>query len=226
MLRHLDGHAIEVGVAAIAAAHSAAWTQSTLHTTFVAYTYLPEFDTATERSRHFLYKIAEVHALIGSEVKRCFTSVKTKFGVHHLHVKFALVCHRLRFAYCLWTAFKIYSVICRVLWRGFAHDGLQFALDFAVVHFTVGKYDFGVLQSACRFHNCAVTLGKYKFAGRKIIYFTGISELNTYYCLHLNLTSEIALARSSMVTCKFALPSSARFAENIFSMAARQASIV
>ena len=85
LLRHLDGHGLEVFQKPAAAERLTAKPQAAQHLALIAHADLAQLDAGVELGRQILDQLAEVHAVVGCEVEHQLAAVQRVLGIDQLH---------------------------------------------------------------------------------------------------------------------------------------------
>ena len=91
VLRHVDGHRVEIVQIRAAAQLAPAGAQPADHLGLVAHADLAQFNARAEHAGKVLDQLAEVHAPVRGKVKQHFTHVKRAFRGHKVHFQTALL---------------------------------------------------------------------------------------------------------------------------------------
>ena len=185
-LCHLDGHALELGHVACAAANSAAGRKAAKVFRFIPGTHLSKLNAVVEGGCKVFYKLSKIYARSRCKVEHDFRSVKGVFAVHELHFQimrrnfFTAGLHRLR----LFRFRRRVKIL--ILLRCNADNRFQWLYHFFFGYFPFGVGNPSVFQPLCRFYNDGhIPLVNVPYLRSKIIELAAVFELDNNNFYHI-----------------------------------------
>ena len=185
LLRHLDGHRLEVAQERAAADGPPAGAQTAQHLRLVAHADLAQLDAHLEHAGQILHQLAEVHAAVGGEIEDDLGVVEGVLHAHQLHLQLVPRHLLLTDAERLLLAAGVVLRALLVLLGGDAHHLLQRRDDLLVADGARAGHDLAELDAARGLHHHVLTRLGPEVAGVKIIYLARLLEADADHCCHL-----------------------------------------
>ena len=184
LLRHADGHRLEVPEERRAAERPAAAADAAHELRLVAHADLPQLDARAEHGREILDELAEIDAAIGREIEHDLVHVERVLDIDELHRELVLRNLLLADRERLFRAHLVVFDFLHVLRRRDAVNDLQRRRDFAVRDLARADDSLAALDAARRLDDDLVALLDVEAAGAEIINLARFLKADTDDCLH------------------------------------------